>query len=578
MALTWLVGWKPVSTQLVGLVLFHNISMDATKQMPLTSEFPTLCEASCPSTRLLQVWKPGVNFAVRDDLQVLLPGNGTKEVMVDEDVRVTIQSNKPLTREQTPFVFVWINSESGDILAAEAGTPQMYKMSQVSGWKISFSLTDPGVYLLYFLAVTPPPHAQPPDPRTYRLEALRRSPLKLQVSQLNSDGTKVVSFDINRLPTRRCQLGVDELRGRWVRRTVVDQASQCHRLGCPRDGWTYVSSRCYWHVYSPQDTYKLAEMADSNSGRLSVVAAGSSVLRGCLQSLLDVLVPRAWEAFAGVPSIPGEGTTVKCWGWLEFQVDRLHLAFHDWRLPSYERSDWKAAASRIQKTISEGHDVIVIELGFHERSDQTAFEQELAAFWGPVFRAVLPSLQGKIILFTGLHSPFSSTICRANRCTISWGRAGWVRHSIHNLLLSWPAEEREASQGKVLVLDPAPMALPLFFDGETDLGTRNSGSQHWHRYDNSIRPGRKVLGAVADAVGQLFVSELLRDRKFGSSAPTAETQTTRVCAQCPVNSCCPWRPLPLELEHTLAKVENPRNLSTWANLSLAGCGQMDVKK
>ena len=48
---------------------------------------------------------------------------------------------------------------------------------------------------------------------------------------------------------------------------------------------------------------------------------------GSLQSLIDALVPNAWQSFAGVPSIPGEGTTVKCWGWLEQLRERLAMTY-----------------------------------------------------------------------------------------------------------------------------------------------------------------------------------------------------------------------------------------------------------
>ena len=59
------------------------------------------------------------------------------------------------------------------------------------------------------------------------------------------------------------------------------------------------------------------------------------------------------------------------------------------------------------------------------------------------------------------------------------------------------------------MLDPAFMALPMFFDGETDM-VRKTSSQHWHRYDRKQSPGRKVFGVVAETLGQIFLSELLK--------------------------------------------------------------------
>ena len=52
-----------------------------------------------------------------------------------------------------------------------------------------------------------------------------------------------------------------------------------------------------------QDIHSLARAA---SKRLSIVVAGSSVLRGTLQSLIDALVPKAWESWykLGSPVVP----------------------------------------------------------------------------------------------------------------------------------------------------------------------------------------------------------------------------------------------------------------------------------
>ena len=548
---------------------------------PLAAWEPKLCDKPCQATPPLSAWRPPKNAAVRHDLRVLWPGNGTKAVMVNEVVTVTIEISPPLNWADAPFVFAYIHSTGRDILAAEAASPQkaaspQLKMSQIAAWQVSFRLMDPGMYKVDFLALTPP-HADAKNPRAYRLDRMRDGSQQLQASHVNSDGTKTSSFSTSLLPQRRCQLGRDELRGRWVRSSLVGEAMRCDRLGCPRDGWTYVSRTCYWHVYSPADVHRLVELIDSDK-HLSLVAAGSSVLRGCVQSLMDHLVPRAWESFTGVVNIPGYGTTTKCWGWMEYEVDRLNLAFHDWRLPSYEWRDRPAAAARIQRTISEGHDLVVIELGFNVHSDQIGFDSELRSFWEPIFRAVLPSLSGKIILWAGLYSPFNFQVCTLKHCAISWDRVRWLQQSVDRLIHSWPKGLQEASTGKILVMDPAPMALAMFFDGETETHANGNASQHWHRYDNSQKPGRKVFGAVADVVGQLFISQLLSNRKFIRTPSSTETQTTRACAQCPEKSCCPWRPIPLELNYTLAKIRHPPSFSSWAQLPLAGCGRIDVKK
>ena len=45
---------------------------------------------------------------------------------------------------------------------------------------------------------------------------------------------------------------------------------------------------------------------------------------------------------------------------------------------------------------------------------------------------------------------------------------------------------------------------------------RKTSSQHWHRYDRERSPGRKVFGVVAETLGQLFLSELLKLRGIRS--------------------------------------------------------------
>ncbi|OLQ00438.1 hypothetical protein AK812_SmicGene16887 [Symbiodinium microadriaticum] len=332
-----------------------------------------------------------------------------------------------------------------------------------------------------------------------------------------------------------------------------------------------------WRVFRTAEGFqKIAAVRQERMPeRRSIVVAGSSVLRGSLQSLIDALVPNAWQSFAGVPSIPGEGTTVKCWGWLEYQVDNLHLGFLDWRLPSYGRSDKVSAAARIRKTmLEEKPDIFVIELGWNFKDHMRQLDSELALFWGPLFKAVLPSFHGKVVLCLGPVSPFNARICEAE-CGISRARARSARSSLAKLLASWPSDVRNASRGKIVMLDPAFMALPMFFDGETDM-VRKTSSQHWHRYDRKQSPGRKVFGVVAETLGQIFLSELLRVTELRSGAPGKEVTHTRACAQCPVRSCCPWRPIPLHLEHTLRNVRDLTNFTSWSNLTMESCGQMEV--
>ena len=306
-------GLGKLPASVMGLRLYDQGT--PTKKLHITQkpEDPAICSASCPSISPLKAWTPFSNMQVMTDVQVLWSGNGTsdvKEVMVDEEVKIEI--HRHFSFEDAPNVFAWIRSEAEDILYAELGTPSVGK-TEIEGWKVSFKIMDPGRYMVYLFAVTPPPRANRLEPREYRIEALSAKAQELQVSQLSPDGLGLLTaFDASSIPKRHCQLGLDEMRGRWVRSSVVSEASRCLSLGCPRDGWTYVSRTCYWNVLSEADTYKLLEMIEREPGKpqkpLSLIAAGSSVLRGSLQSLLDALVPNAWQReFRWNQKYPGRG-------------------------------------------------------------------------------------------------------------------------------------------------------------------------------------------------------------------------------------------------------------------------------
>ncbi|CAE7727920.1 unnamed protein product, partial [Symbiodinium pilosum] len=163
----------------------------------------------------------------------------------------------------------------------------------------------------------------------------------------------------------------------------------------------------------------------------------------------------------------------------------------------------------MKKTLLEGPDVVVIELGWVFMNGLSQLDPEMKFFWGPILKDILPRFGGKIIFSLGIVSPFNAQICNSHHCAITWERARYARHSLAEVVNSWPPNLRQAAKSKVVVIDPAPMALPMFFDGETSM-TDKTASQHWHRYERSKAPGRKVFGVVADTVGNLFLSELLR--------------------------------------------------------------------
>ncbi|CAE7258172.1 unnamed protein product [Symbiodinium sp. CCMP2592] len=307
-------GWAPAGS---AIAASGNITVGQKQALnaPQTATRPP-CQF-CPAINALRVWESS-NLSVRTDLEVLWPANGTVEVSVDKEVEALVVAKSLKNLYAAPFVFAWIRSADDTLLAAEAGVPVPVKFGRrstmIEKWVLSFRLQDPGQYTVHFLAVVPSPAADISDPRAFKIQAVG-SPQRLKVSEVvqQPGGGAGPATALRDLPLRACELGADELMGRWVR-SLSDGNASCGYLGCPRDGWTFVSKSCYWKAYNPEETLAMAERM---SERRSIVVAGSSVLRGSLQSLIDALVPNAWQSFAGVPSIPGEGTTVKCWGWLE---------------------------------------------------------------------------------------------------------------------------------------------------------------------------------------------------------------------------------------------------------------------
>ena len=124
--------------------------------------------------------------------------------------------------------------------------------------------------------------------------------------------------------------------------------------------------------------------------------------------------------------------------------------------------------------------------------------------------------------------------------------------------------------------------MPLFLDGETDVPQRQA-SQHWHRYDRSAGPGRKVFGTAADAAGHWYLTELLT--MAGARSPGAggaggvggvgvADLSAKACAQCPQKPCCPWQPVPVKINHSLSVVHDMPQIKSWADLTMQSCGQL----
>ncbi|CAK8996795.1 unnamed protein product [Durusdinium trenchii] len=340
------------------------------------------------------------------------------------------------------------------------------------------------------------------------------------------------------------------------------------------DGWTLVSRSCHWHVHSP------AEVHEKVTKPLWLAILGNSVMRGALQALVDQLVPEAWQSFAGTEDVPGIGTNIKCWGWLDFQVGDLRLSFQDYRIWFYTEEGIRVAFERLKRVILEGPDLLVIQ---HYGPDVSQGQPPLV--YQPLLSETLPAYfkkkkKGKIIFALSKRSPFKVALCNP-QCSDRKRPHLW-NHSIEGLLAKLPQDLRSSTTGRILAVDEAFVCMPLFLDGETDVPQRQA-SQHWHRYDRSAGPGRKVFGTAADAAGHWYLTELLT--MAGARSPGAggaggvggvgvANLSAKACAQCPQKPCCPWQPVPVKINHSLSVVHDMPQIKSWADLTMQSCGQL----
>ena len=344
----------------------------------------------------------------------------------------------------------------------------------------------------------------------------------------------------------------------------IPKASECN-FGCPRDGWYYASRNCHWHIHSPREIHQMTRFLPEP---LWLVMIGTSVTRGSFQSLVDSLVPEAWQLVAGVQNVPGQGTSLKCWGWLDFQVGALRLSFQDFRYPGYTDEQLGVAAARMKRLLSEGPDLLVIENGIPLKSPQFA----------SIIQSVLPrhfeqKPKAKVILKRPHRHILAAPIsCLAGYC-MGWGES-WQNRTVETFMSSLPPWLR-SSAGRVIAVEETFVSLPLFLDFEFTVQSHHA-SVHWHRYDEAKTKGRKVFGAAADVWAHIYLTELLRQANYEPSGkPEASPQFVAGCAQCPprLNRS---RAVPENLKYTLASTQDLPLIGSWSNLTMQSCGQLVV--
>ena len=460
---------------------------------------------------------------------------------------------KPLNNVSMSIIFLWLKTRGGHILTAEVAKRR--NSTRFSGF---VQLQDPGIYEVHALVV------DVLIQKTFNLTQAGGSPGVLRAARSNQE--------INRssqrwAEKRRCQLGVDQVKGRWMQ---IPKASECN-FGCARDRWYYVSTNCHWHIHSPREIHEMTRFLPEP---LWLVMIGTSVTRGSFQSLVDSLVPEAWELTAGVKNIPGEGTSVKCWGWLDFQVGGLRLSFQDFRFANYEGEQVEVAVARLKQLLSEGPDLLVIEIqGFGKRRAQ----------WANIFQSVLlrhfdQKPKAKVILKLRHNHP--SIMCPGGSC-MTWGSSKSWNRTVETFMFSLPASLRSSAIGKLIAVDESPVSLPLFLDVEGTVQSHSStrSSAHWHRYDLGKTKGRKVFGTAADVWGHLYLTELLRQLNYkplqGKSKEKKDKSPHIVagCAQCRP-SFLPIQAVPENVTYTLTAAQDLPLIGSWRNLTMQSCGQL----
>ena len=515
------------------------------------------CRA-CPRSQITKMTLPPLEE--HPGFRLFWPWKNMKRIALPmrEPLEISVMSSQPVPVKllKNVTVFLWLKSRRGHILTAEIA--ERRNSTRFSGF---VQLQDPGLYEVHALVVL-----YNKAQKTFNLTQAVGSPRVLQAARSNQTVNRSGQSWAEK---RWCQLGVDQIKGRWMQ---IPRASECN-FGCTRDKWHYVSTNCHWHVHSPREIHEMTRLLPPTEP-LWLVMLGSSITRGSFQSLVDSLVPGAWQLVAGVNNVPGRGTSLKCWGWLDFQVAGLRLSFQDFRINNYRDEQLDVAVARLKRLLSEGPDLLVIE----------AFRPQLATI-ATIFQSALPrhfeqKPQAKVILKDLDRHPLSHAQgCPGGNC-MTWGNSASWNRTVETVISSLPSSLRSSAIGKLIAVDESPISLPLFLDFESTVQSHRS-SLHWHRYDVKKTKGRKVFGTAADVWGHVYLTELLQQAKYkplrGKSEEKSEKSSHFVagCAQCPPRLKL-LEAVPENVTYTLTAAQDLPVIVSWSNLTMQSCGQLVV--
>lgn len=499
----------------------------------------------------------GIGWPFKEDVAEVFEGERHSLQVVSRN------SQTPWTcmNSSQPTVFAWFRSVDQNIVFAAPAIPISVMDASLNKLSVNYRIMDPGLYEVFVISVSTQMVSQGNHGNTLSVQRILDRPLALEVRQQQVDRRDGLQQRRNasliRTPTKVCKLD-DDLDGRWVR---------CSHEFCPtfclRDGWKFVPHSCRFRLYHPSEALEVAHDVVGDSKPLWIVFFGSSVIRGTMHTLVDMLLP-GFDLFSTSQSAPGAGSPTKCWGWTDIQVGSIRVSYQDWRVLHYldNENDLKQASLRLSQVIDEGPDLVVAEiLGPAAITSTEDVVRYLLASLQHAFVKSLLSYHGKIVLTPMKRHPahFNCFACGFPSAQLTLTQQikialSSMAASIGNVSIS------DAIASKVVVWDENPMAAAFFFDMEWPMSEGHTW--HWHRYSNEGANPRRLFGAVPEMSAHIVLAEVLQsrvDRNRHESQGNRvrhsgiERNEVKICLECPLQACCPWAAPQVFPRHTLTQ-------------------------
>lgn len=456
-------------------------------------------------------------------------------------------------------LLVWFRSLSGSIIFAAPAVPDL--SSGPGELAVNFQVSDAGAYDMTLVASERRVLAAGAHGTKAQILPLAAGPWRLWVG---GGGAGSPPASLFHLPQSTCP-SLDQQEGRWIK----CKDAGIRRQNCLRDGWVFVPHGCLYTVLSPPKILQGAESARKKSGKpLWIAFLSSSIGRGTFHSLLDVISGVQYDsAQPGTvvreelfnihnpkKDVPGEGSSLKCWGWFDAIIGELRVSFSDFRMVyTGEQSYGPQLLKRMGEIIVEGPSMIVIEV-----------EGNIPGFVESILSALkaAPDYNGIVVLAPvkqrflsgGIKASFSqyppgSAAFRPTPTVVKELVAAQLEKCGQACSRISPTLLGSESRPRLVVGDELLMAWAFVFDMERPMAS-TSASQHYHYYQHKVSgkcaaDGRVLFGAVAEMAAHMYLGTLLRsvgavtagdaDEPPVCSEPAAPAHffRTLVCADCP---------------------------------------------